>query len=186
MISATIFFDFRPIFGDLELANNLKQFIFEEIDKSIKHLNEVKQNLLGSVNQMRLASDKLEDLTIKKLTHGNPTMKAKFDEAGDGSGLALPPRRRQRHHLDRRRQQADRPQLHAGIQGQRQPGRDHLQRDRREHHAEERGAGRRKIRQAQDHLADRGHHRAAAHGCVHRVVAVVAGGVEAVGAGVRA
>jgi hypothetical protein len=52
-----------------------------EIDKSIKHLNEVKENLLGTINQMRLASDKLDELTIKKLTHGNSTMKAKFEEA---------------------------------------------------------------------------------------------------------
>lgn len=41
----------------------------------------IKANLLGSENQLRLANDKAEALTIKKLTRGNPTMKAKFDEA---------------------------------------------------------------------------------------------------------
>jgi hypothetical protein len=73
---------------DYNRSQAVKKFetAIQEIDKSIKHLNDVKQNLLGTVNQMRLASDKLDDLTIKKLTHGNPTMKAKFEEArGDSS-----------------------------------------------------------------------------------------------------
>jgi len=75
---------------DYNRSQAVKKFetAIQEIDKSIKHLNDVKQNLLGTVNQMRLASDKLDDLTIKKLTHGNPTMKAKFDEArGDVSHI---------------------------------------------------------------------------------------------------
>jgi hypothetical protein len=55
----------------------------EAIDKSIKHLTLVRDNLLGSINQMRLASDKLDDLTIKKLTRGNPTMTDKFKELGE-------------------------------------------------------------------------------------------------------
>ena len=42
---------------------------------------EIREALVGSENQLRLANDKAEDLTIKKLTRGNPTMKAKFDEA---------------------------------------------------------------------------------------------------------
>lgn len=54
-----------------------------EIDISIKHLQEVKENLLGTINQMRLASDKLEDLTIKKLIKGNATMTQKFKESRD-------------------------------------------------------------------------------------------------------
>jgi hypothetical protein len=54
----------------------------EAIDKSIKHLTLVRDNLLGSINQMRLASDKLDDLTIKKLTRGNPTMTDNFKELG--------------------------------------------------------------------------------------------------------
>lgn len=52
----------------------------EEIDKSIARMQKVKEELTTSSNQLRLANDKADDLTIKKLTHGNPTMKAKFDE----------------------------------------------------------------------------------------------------------
>lgn len=52
----------------------------EEIDKSMSHLQKIKDALLASDRQLRLANDKAEDLTIKKLTRGNPTMKAKFDE----------------------------------------------------------------------------------------------------------
>ena len=55
----------------------------KEIDNSIKHLTLVRDNLLGSINQMRLASDKLDDLTIKKLTRGNATMTDKFKELGE-------------------------------------------------------------------------------------------------------
>ena len=51
----------------------------KQIDESIKHLEATKQALLSSENNLRLANDKADDLTIKKLTHGNPTMKAKFD-----------------------------------------------------------------------------------------------------------
>ena len=43
------------------------------------HLQKTKESLLSSVNNLRLANNKAEDLTIKKLTHGNPTMKEKFD-----------------------------------------------------------------------------------------------------------
>jgi hypothetical protein len=50
------------------------------IDKTIIHLQKTRDALLSSENNLRLANDKTEDLTIKKLTHGNPTMKAKFDE----------------------------------------------------------------------------------------------------------
>jgi len=50
------------------------------IDQTIKDLEKTKTALLASENQLRLANDKTEDLTIKKLTYGNPTMKAKFDE----------------------------------------------------------------------------------------------------------
>ena len=52
----------------------------EEIDKTIDHLNKVKEGLLGADRNLRLANDKAQDLTIKKLTRNNPTMKAKFDE----------------------------------------------------------------------------------------------------------
>jgi hypothetical protein len=47
------------------------------------HLQKTKEALLSSVNNLRLANNKAEDLTIKKLTHGNPTMKAKFDGLSD-------------------------------------------------------------------------------------------------------
>lgn len=77
--------DFKKGF-DYNRSQAVKKFetAISEIDKSIEHLKEVKENLLGTVNQMRLASDKLDDLTIKKLTHGNPTMKTKFEEESKG------------------------------------------------------------------------------------------------------
>ena len=52
----------------------------EEIDKTIDHLNKVKEGLLGADRNLRLANDRAQDLTVKKLTRNNPTMKAKFDE----------------------------------------------------------------------------------------------------------
>lgn len=52
----------------------------EEIDNTIKHLTKVKESLLSSENNLRLANDKAQDLSIRKLTHNNPTMKAKFAE----------------------------------------------------------------------------------------------------------
>ncbi len=52
----------------------------DEIDKTIQHLEKVKRELQGSDNQLRIANNKVEDVSIKKLTKGNPTMKAKFDE----------------------------------------------------------------------------------------------------------
>ena len=55
-----------------------------EIDKTIKHLQKTKDALLLSENNLRLANNKADELTIKKLTHNNPTMKAKFDELSDG------------------------------------------------------------------------------------------------------
>ena len=53
----------------------------DEIDKSILHLQKIKDALIGSENNLRLANDKAEALSIKKLTRNNPTMKAKFDAA---------------------------------------------------------------------------------------------------------
>ena len=55
----------------------------EEIDKTIEHLNKVKEGLVGADRNLRLANDKAQDLTVKKLTKNNPTMKAKFDELKD-------------------------------------------------------------------------------------------------------
>jgi hypothetical protein len=54
----------------------------DEIDKSITHLQKTKEALLSSENNLRLANDKADDLTIKKLTKGNPTMQEKFDGLG--------------------------------------------------------------------------------------------------------
>jgi hypothetical protein len=76
--------DFKSGFDyNRRLAVTKFETAIEEIDKSIKHLTLVRENLLGSINQMRLASDKLDDLTIKKLTRGNSTMTQKFKEIED-------------------------------------------------------------------------------------------------------
>ncbi len=73
---------FRDGFSrNYRLASEKFQKAIEEIDKSISHLQKIKEALIGSENNLRLANDKAEALTIKKLTRGNPTMKAKFDEA---------------------------------------------------------------------------------------------------------
>ncbi|MBR5337878.1 MAG: DUF2130 domain-containing protein [Lachnospiraceae bacterium] len=61
------------------LAHSHFDKAIEEIDKTITHLEKVKKELLGSDNQLRIANNKVEDVTIKKLTRGNPTMKAKFN-----------------------------------------------------------------------------------------------------------
>lgn len=66
-----------------ELASRKFKTAIEEIDKTIDHLQKTKEALLSSDNNLRLANQKAEDLTIKKLTHGNPTMKAKFDALSD-------------------------------------------------------------------------------------------------------
>lgn len=63
-----------------ELASRKFKTAIDEIDKTITHLQKTKDALLSSDNNLRLANQKAEDLTIKRLTHGNPTMKAKFDE----------------------------------------------------------------------------------------------------------
>lgn len=63
-----------------ELASRKFKIAIDEIDKTIDHLQKTKDALLSSENNLRLANNKAEDLTIKKLTRGNPTMIAKFDE----------------------------------------------------------------------------------------------------------
>lgn len=63
-----------------ELASRKFKVAIEEIDKTIDHLQKTKEALLSSVNNLRIANTKADDLTIKKLTKGNPTMIAKFDE----------------------------------------------------------------------------------------------------------
>ena len=61
-----------------DLASRRFTTAIEEIDKSIDHLQKTKDALLGTDRNLRLANDKAQDLTIKKLTKGNPTMAAKF------------------------------------------------------------------------------------------------------------
>jgi len=66
-----------------DLASRKFKTAIDEIDKTIDHLQKTKDSLLSSENNLRLANNKAEDLTIKKLTRGNPTMTAKFDELPD-------------------------------------------------------------------------------------------------------
>lgn len=74
--------EFKDKFGrNYRLASEKFQDAIKEIDKSIAALQKTKDALLGSENNLRLALDKAEDLTIRKLTYKNPTMKALFDEA---------------------------------------------------------------------------------------------------------
>ncbi|MDD5765500.1 MAG: DUF2130 domain-containing protein [Candidatus Marinimicrobia bacterium] len=70
-----------------ELASRKFKEAIYEIDKTINHLQKTKDALLSSENNLRLANDKADDLTIKKLTLGNPTMKAKFDALAKGTTL---------------------------------------------------------------------------------------------------
>lgn len=75
---------FKEGFGrNYELASRRFKEAIDQIDKSIDQLQKVKKSLLGSEDNLRLANKKAEDLTIKRLTRNNPTMKAKFDEARD-------------------------------------------------------------------------------------------------------
>ncbi len=66
-----------------DLASKKFKTAIDEIDKTIDHLQKTKEALLGSENNLRLANNKADDLTIKKLTRGNPTMAAKFAELKD-------------------------------------------------------------------------------------------------------
>ena len=70
-----------------DLASRKFKTAIEEIDKTIDHLQKTKDALLSSENNLRLANNKAEDLTIKKLTRGNPTMTAKFDEISKNNTL---------------------------------------------------------------------------------------------------
>ena len=69
---------------NVDLANRKFNEAIESIDKSINHLQKTKEALLSSANNLRLANDKADDLTIKKLTSGNPTMKQKFNDLSKG------------------------------------------------------------------------------------------------------
>ena len=72
---------FKSTFGrNFDLASKRFQTAIEEIDKSIDHLQKTKEALLGTDRNLRLANDKMQDVTIKKLTRGNSTMATKFAE----------------------------------------------------------------------------------------------------------
>lgn len=74
--------DFKEKFGNnYRLASERFQKAIDEIDKTINHLQKVRDALVGSENNLRLANKKADELTIKKLTKNNPTMQAKFEEA---------------------------------------------------------------------------------------------------------
>lgn len=76
--------EFKEGFGrNYEIASKKFHKAIEEIDKSIKHLTAIKENLISSENNLRLANDKAERLTVKRLTYNNPTMKEKFAAARD-------------------------------------------------------------------------------------------------------
>ncbi len=72
--------DFKEKFGrNYRLASEKFQKAIDEIDKTIDHLHKTKEALISSENNLRLANNKAEDLSIKRLTRNNPTMRAKFD-----------------------------------------------------------------------------------------------------------
>lgn len=72
--------DFKDKFSrNFRIASEKFHKAIEEIDKTIEHLRKTKEALLASENNLRLANDKAEDLSIKRLTRSNPTMKAKFE-----------------------------------------------------------------------------------------------------------
>lgn len=66
-----------------DLASRQFQKAIDEIDKSISHMQKTKENLMASIRNIRLANDKAQDVTIKKLTRHNPTMAEKFEELGN-------------------------------------------------------------------------------------------------------
>ena len=70
--------------SNFEKAHSHFDKAIEEIDKTIQHLEKVKEELQGSDNQLRIANNKVDDVSVKKLTRNNPTMKAKFAELKKG------------------------------------------------------------------------------------------------------
>ena len=72
---------FKEDFGrNYSLAHDHFDKAIDEIDKTIQHLEKVKKELLGSDNQLRIANNKVDEVSVKKLTKDNPTMQAKFKE----------------------------------------------------------------------------------------------------------
>lgn len=82
--------DFRESFGrNFRLASEKFKTAIDSIDKAIEQLQKTKENLLRSEDNLRIANSKAEDLTVKKLTRGNPTMKSKFEEIADDDKQTL-------------------------------------------------------------------------------------------------
>ena len=80
--------DFRAKFGrHYEMASKKFDDAIKDIDATIAKLQKVREELVGSGNSLRLANQDTEDLTIRKLTYRNPTMKAKFEEARKADGI---------------------------------------------------------------------------------------------------
>lgn len=80
--------DFRTKFGrHFDMASKKFQDAIKDIDATIAKLQKVREELVGSENSLRLANQDTEDLTIRKLTYRNPTMKAKFEEARKADGI---------------------------------------------------------------------------------------------------
>ena len=82
---------FKEDFGyNYNMANKKLVEAISGIDKTIEHLNKTKAALLSTDKNLRIANEKADELTIKKLTRGNPTMKKKFDELkNDGSSVEV-------------------------------------------------------------------------------------------------
>jgi len=77
---------FKDAFSrNYDLASRQFQTAIDEIDKSMTHLQKTKDALLKSSNNLRLANEKAQDVSIKRLTRNNPTMKAKFEAAAENS-----------------------------------------------------------------------------------------------------
>ena len=75
--------NFKDAFSrNFKLASDKFDNAIDEIDKTMQHLQKIKDSLLGSKNQLRLANDKAEDLSIKKLIDGSPSIAKKFEEIG--------------------------------------------------------------------------------------------------------
>ena len=72
---------------NFNLASRKFQTVIDEIDKSIDHLQKTKQALIGSENNLRIANNKVQDITVRKLTYKNPTMQQKFKEAREAKAL---------------------------------------------------------------------------------------------------
>ena len=78
---------FKNDFGrNYEIAHSHFDKAIDEIDKTISHLEKVKKELQGSDNQLRIATGKVEDVTVKKLTKDNPTMRKKFEDLAKADG----------------------------------------------------------------------------------------------------